>query len=293
MRQTVVGVFERYATARQAAQQLRESGFGDSVTVTDEVALRETGELEGDAAPRYEGGFLAQVRDFFADLFDDNDKEVSPYAEALRRGGGVVKVEVEADSAADAAREALEAAGAIDIDEQASGWRASGWRQSPDPVQQPTADLGERPLGDAARETPMTTVDAAPGAVQGDPVSGTGEGSAARKSAVRVYPRGAQRPIEDAIETAPPDLPADNASAPPVAGYQSHFDANYASGGGQWQDYEPAYRYGDELRSDTRYTGRAWDEVEPDLRSDWAARNAGPWEKFKGAIRHAWERVAR
>jgi hypothetical protein len=73
--------------------------------------------------------------------------------------------------------------------------------------------------------------------------------------------------------------------------FEEHFEANYAGAHARWEDYEPAYRYGDALRSDARYIGRGWDEVEPALRSDWESRNAGAWDQFKGAIRHAWERM--
>ena len=273
MRQTVVGVFERYATARQAAQQLRESGFGDSVYVTDEITAVEGDAVNAGDELRDQGGFVAQVRHFFADLFDGDDDQVSPYAEALRRGGGVVKVEVTEDEA-DAARAALEAAGAMDIDDRASEGRESGRQESADSMrQQQSAGIGQQSLGDTTNEarSGMAT-----------PVTG--------RSGVHVYPRVAQPPLEGASATEQ-RVSAPDAGAMSGSDYQSHFDANYAQSGERWQDYEPAYRYGDELRADARYTGRGWDEVEPDLRRDWESRNAGPWEKFKGAIRHAWERL--
>jgi hypothetical protein len=53
----------------------------------------------------------------------------------------------------------------------------------------------------------------------------------------------------------------------------------------RWKEYEAAYRFGDEMRSGTRYTGRGWVEVEGDLRNEWETRNAGSWEKFKATIR--------
>lgn len=55
MRPTVVGVFDKYAAAQRAAQQLRDSGFSDSVFVTDEIqeASPDAGSRprEGGAAP--------------------------------------------------------------------------------------------------------------------------------------------------------------------------------------------------------------------------------------------------
>jgi uncharacterized protein (TIGR02271 family) len=85
-----------------------------------------------------------------------------------------------------------------------------------------------------------------------------------------------------------PDTDSDSA-------YRSHYDSNYASSGGSYDDYEPAYRYGSQMRGDARYQGRNWDEVESDLRSDWDTRysrnGVSTWEKMKAAVRHGWDKV--
>jgi hypothetical protein len=77
--------------------------------------------------------------------------------------------------------------------------------------------------------------------------------------------------------------------------YRKHWSSNYAYSGGSYDDYEPAYRYGSQMRGDARYQGRNWDEIESDLRSDWDSRyasgGASTWEKFKAAVRHGWDRV--
>jgi uncharacterized protein (TIGR02271 family) len=120
MKQTVVGVFDKYATAQHAAQELRSSGFADSVFVTEEPGEDVTRQGENQ-------GVFDHVRSFFAELFGtDEDREVRTYAEAVRRGGALVKVEVD-EQQADVARSALESAGAVDIEERAREWRASGW----------------------------------------------------------------------------------------------------------------------------------------------------------------------
>jgi hypothetical protein len=52
------------------------------------------------------------------------------------------------------------------------------------------------------------------------------------------------------------------------------------------------YRYGVEAAN--RYPGRAWNEVEPDLRRDWDRyefREQSTWEDIKDAVRDAWDRV--
>jgi len=75
--------------------------------------------------------------------------------------------------------------------------------------------------------------------------------------------------------------------------YRSHWDENYSSLGGNYDDYAPAYRYGNEMRRDAKYRDRDWDDVEKSLRSDWETHHPGAstWEKFKAAIRHGWDRI--
>ena len=77
--------------------------------------------------------------------------------------------------------------------------------------------------------------------------------------------------------------------------YRRHFDSAYSTAGGSYDDYAPAYRYGTQMRGDTRYQGRQWNDVESDLRSDWESRNGSAtgstWEKMKAAVRHGWDKV--
>jgi uncharacterized protein (TIGR02271 family) len=79
--------------------------------------------------------------------------------------------------------------------------------------------------------------------------------------------------------------------------YRSHWNSNYSSLGGSYDDYAPAYSYGSQMRSDTRYQNRNWDDVESDLRSDWDTRygkgGVSTWEKMKAAVRHGWDKVTR
>jgi uncharacterized protein (TIGR02271 family) len=77
--------------------------------------------------------------------------------------------------------------------------------------------------------------------------------------------------------------------------YRNDWQTNYASQGGTYDDYAPAYRYGNEMRRDARYQGRDWDAVESDLRSDWDTRygssGASTWERMKMAVRSGWNRM--
>jgi uncharacterized protein (TIGR02271 family) len=81
--------------------------------------------------------------------------------------------------------------------------------------------------------------------------------------------------------------------------YRNHYNATYSSttGAGDYDRYKPAYSYGSEMRQSQMYRNRPWDEVEPDLRSGWEARNAGStgstWENIKAAVRHGWDKITK
>jgi uncharacterized protein (TIGR02271 family) len=74
--------------------------------------------------------------------------------------------------------------------------------------------------------------------------------------------------------------------------YRRHWQTNYGTSGGRYEDYEPAYRYGSTLGSDERYRGRDWNDIEPDVRRDWESRHPGSaWDRFKAAVHHGWEKI--
>ena len=80
--------------------------------------------------------------------------------------------------------------------------------------------------------------------------------------------------------------------------YRNHFNTTYGATGAAYDDYKPAYSYGSEAARNDRYTNRAWDDIETDLRSDWDSRYASgaepsTWDKVKAAVRHGWERLTR
>lgn len=79
--------------------------------------------------------------------------------------------------------------------------------------------------------------------------------------------------------------------------YRKHYDSTYGmngTGAESYDDYAPAYSYGSEMARSSKYSGRRWDQVEHDLRSDWDTRGSGgpsTWEKMKAAVRHGWDRM--
>jgi uncharacterized protein (TIGR02271 family) len=71
--------------------------------------------------------------------------------------------------------------------------------------------------------------------------------------------------------------------------YRSTWQQRYGNQGGTWEAAMPAYQYGHNANQSSRYTGKNWDAVEPDLRRDWEQRYpATPWDKVKMFIRETW-----
>ncbi len=74
--------------------------------------------------------------------------------------------------------------------------------------------------------------------------------------------------------------------------FRQHWQGAYGSSGGRYEDYASAYRYGANLANQQKYQGYRWDELEPQVRSDWEATHAGsPWERTKQAVRYGWEKM--
>lgn len=74
--------------------------------------------------------------------------------------------------------------------------------------------------------------------------------------------------------------------------FRSDYQSRYAAPGSTYEDFDPAYRYGHALASDSRYRGRSWDEIEAEARAEWEQRHPrSGWERFKSAVRHAWARA--
>lgn len=360
MKQTVVGVFDDHASAQSAAAKLKASGFAaDSVHISmDDTAVSTTTSTTTTTSSTTEsGGVMSSVKNFFSDIFgNDDDEHVGQYAEAVRRGGVLVKVDVDEDDEAsiDLARDTLEDAGAMNIEERAAEWRESGWTGSTSAAS--TSAALQQPVTGGTLSGEETIKVVKEEVAVGKRTVGTG--------GVRVYARTVERPVTESlqlreehatIQRTPVDRPATAAdlqafqdrtievretaeeavvqktarvveevtvgkessqrtetihetvreteveveslpgtTARGVSGddsvYRSHYASEYGSLGGSYDEYEPAYQYGQSLYGDSRYTGKSWDEFEPHARSDWESKNPGStWERVKGAVRHAWQ----
>jgi uncharacterized protein (TIGR02271 family) len=85
---------------------------------------------------------------------------------------------------------------------------------------------------------------------------------------------------------------SDQASPPPSDTYRRHFEAQQFAGAHGFAYYEPAYRFGEVLRSSTRYRGWDWTRLEPEARALWERDNPGTWAAIQPAVRFAWSAPA-
>jgi hypothetical protein len=73
--------------------------------------------------------------------------------------------------------------------------------------------------------------------------------------------------------------------------FREHFNTMYAQSGCIYADYEPAYRYGYAIAIDPNYRDRDWYVIEPEARNGWSQYGRGTWERFKDAVKYAWDTV--
>jgi hypothetical protein len=74
--------------------------------------------------------------------------------------------------------------------------------------------------------------------------------------------------------------------------FRTDWEQSFRDAGYGYERYQPAYQYGYNLATESRYNGQNWNEIESEARRDWEMRHPNDaWEDFKDAVRHAWSRV--
>jgi len=66
---------------------------------------------------------------------------------------------------------------------------------------------------------------------------------------------------------------------------------------GTREELEPGYQFGYEMAHDPRFHGRLWEDVEPELRTEWitwsgrsgAMSDDTSWDRARTSVRHAWD----
>ena len=113
----VTALYESRSAAENARDQL--VGLGIPNSDIDVRGAESAGALsEGGSTPSEEKGFWSSL------FMPDEDRHT--YSEGMNRGGYALSARVP-EGLDDAAMEALERSGAVDLDAQAESWRQSGW----------------------------------------------------------------------------------------------------------------------------------------------------------------------
>jgi hypothetical protein len=315
MQHTIAAVFNNPAEAQQACDALVSAGFPrDELHLSQEEAVDRSVEVLPDQDSDSDSPGTDLIRSFFTEVFGPARRaDVELYSEAVRKGHYVLTVNVPEDELLDQVTDVLDQYHPLDIDEQASRWKSGGWstpesmRQSgsttaePAPSQKFTVPAGG--IGSAQVELPHDQSDSAASSMRQGSFSDmqlTPEGGnlrdkniseeRSRLSADDTRP-GMPLDIEELPGT--PDLFGAAAEADRErddAYYKDHWDKNFADSGAKYEDYAPAYKHGALLAGSELNKGRAWDDVEHDIKSDWEGRNPdSTWEKIKAAVRHGWE----
>jgi uncharacterized membrane protein len=216
------------------------------------------------------------------------EEQAGYYAEGVRRGSTLVSVETD-ETMTDRVVGIFSRYHPVNIEERAATWRQSGWTGST-VHERPAASRSEEFRGDRDLSQPVASQRAdfgsggayrAPETKQARTERATNGGAQAWATADSHTNRG-----EHSFERGSSDLSMYDAD------FRSHYQTHYAGGGYTYEQYEPAYRYGHTLGADAHYQGRDWRDLEEDARLYWTTYHSdSPWENFKDAIRHGWERA--
>ncbi|MFM0631080.1 hypothetical protein [Paraburkholderia xenovorans] len=130
MRQTVLGVFEKFADARSAQRTLGEAGVAQAdiaiYSMSNDTPVEKGPRVyaPGSGDVRHHNPVFDQLEKLFARLFKSGQypAETEDYREVIRRGGAIVSADV-SEMQVDLARDLMRRAGAADIEERAKVWR--------------------------------------------------------------------------------------------------------------------------------------------------------------------------
>lgn len=290
MKHTLAAVFETRAEANLAKEELAHSGYD-----RDAIQIHDSGSVAGTARINDDASILGNVKQLFSQLVGQDHADRHVYAEALNRGHTVLAVDTTSLDAAERAADIIEDFNPIDIDDHETMWRASGWgaealQTSVGAQQVAPEQHGIRQREDAvvfARAEQVAT----PGAQQRGEVADIPPAakeavadiqSTIQRSGMRIYPR--NEPNQDTLNILRGNEAAEDEY------FRSHWEKTYT--GGTYQEYDPAYRYGESMASTPGYEDKPFREVESELRVTWERRHPqSSWDKFKEAVRHGWERI--
>jgi hypothetical protein len=101
---------------------------------------------------------------------------------------------------------------------------------------------------------------------------------------------------EKAADYAKSDRPLPRSATGDVTAYESdwrqHYATTMAGSSATYEEYAPAYQFGQRMAEQAQYRGRPFNEVEPELRREYEREYPGnTWDRMRESIRYAWERI--
>ena len=306
---TVVGVFNDYSSAEQAARALVGSGISRDAIHLQSSSRTTTAGHSDYGNPPHEGGIMG----FFHNLFGSDD-DSNRYNTAVETGRTVLTVDA-AGNEAERAVALLNQHGAVDIDSDATdtGSSRAGYGTatatesgSSIPVVEEELRVGkrvvqrggvrvysrivERPVEEQVTlHDEHVTVERRPvnRAVSESELAGlrdqsfemteTAEEAVIEKRArvteeVVVGKETTERTqkVKDTVRHTDVNVERiGNSGADYEEDYRADWQKNYAAAGGDYSAWAPSYQYGSRFANDARYKGRSWNEVEPEIRSSY------------------------
>ncbi len=297
MQRTLIAVFANRREAQGAIDALAAAGFShDQMNLS---AADPTG-APAQVDTTHSEGIGDSIRNFLGSMFGTDDSDyVQKYSDAVTRGHHVLTLTAPNEPDVERAADIVERFGPVDIDEPAAAWSGGAlageaMRMGTDAQQQSasaSASISQQSMagGQGAAQGALGSAQGLRESIHAAPAQESQQffEGAAGASPVPVQRRGVR--VFDRM-----DDPSEGAEAGRAAEieayYRSHHEAS--AGGGDFEHYEPAYRYGADMAAGETYRGRPWRDVEPALRSDWESRHPhSAWGKMKAAVRHGWEKM--
>lgn len=126
MRQTVFGIFDKASEAQNAAKELLDAGFTrNAIDVHRTREETKTTGTETSTKSKSNEYNSDGYRNFFSNLFADDDTTAQTYSEVARRGS-MVTVHTTSKEESERAAAILDRFGAIDVNERARQYRTEG-----------------------------------------------------------------------------------------------------------------------------------------------------------------------
>lgn len=73
--------------------------------------------------------------------------------------------------------------------------------------------------------------------------------------------------------------------------YRTDFNQHYATSGGRFEEYLPAYSFGRKAAMDERYQGRDWQTIEPEIEREYLGLYPEKWSQHRQAVRYGYDRA--